>query len=111
MPDICWSIRALTCRRSMATERGCSDGARSATAISFPSGGPFASHLRQRLANLPELTTLAGLRTLHLMATQYSKRPSEIVGITDVLEAFCIDRACLYAGLNQPEKPKELMGF
>lgn len=43
------------------------------------------------------------------MANQYGKTPAELVGVTDVLDALCINRAALYAGLNTPDDPKQLM--
>lgn len=46
---------------------------------------------------------------MHRIATEYGQTPAEQMGIRDVLEAYVINRAVLYAGLNEPEKPKALL--
>lgn len=53
--------------------------------------------------------TLAGLRLLHQLATEYpSKTPAEHAGITDPLAALALNRACLWAGTHQKDAPKPL---
>jgi hypothetical protein len=44
------------------------------------------------------------MRILHLMATTYHKRPSEILGIADVWAAYQFDAAVLLLGLDA-DKP------
>lgn len=46
---------------------------------------------------------------LHEIAETYGKTPAEQMGIVDPLEAYVINRACLYAGRNQPEALKSLL--
>lgn len=40
------------------------------------------------------------MRILHLMATMYHKRPSEILGIADAWAAYQFDAAVLLVGLD-----------
>ena len=50
------------------------------------------------------------MRILHLMATIYHKRPSEILGIADAWAAYQFDAAVLLVGLDtgKPGKPGTL---
>ena len=50
------------------------------------------------------------MRILHLMATMYHKRPSEILGIADAWAAYQFDAAVLLVGLDadKPGKPGTL---
>ena len=63
----------------------------------------FVSALASRLSLLPVPTSLAGLRTLHRIGTEYGQTPAQQMGITDPLAAFCLNRACLWAGTHQAE--------
>jgi hypothetical protein len=44
------------------------------------------------------VTTLTHLKTLHRMAETYGTTPAAQVGIDDPLLAFCVNRACFWAG-------------
>lgn len=41
------------------------------------------------------------------MATTYHQRPSSIVGVSDLLTAYCLDEVVLLAGTLLPPKPKD----
>lgn len=43
---------------------------------------------------------------LHRIAETYGQTPAQQMGVSDPLEAYAVNRACLYAGLNQPEAAK-----
>ena len=70
----------------------------------------FVSALAKRLAHLPTPTSLNGLRTLHLIASEYHQTPAQQMGISDPLTAFCVNRACRLAGTHwkQPEQMRVL---
>ena len=61
-----------------------------------------------QLQSLPRPTSLRSLRTLHQLAATYHQRPSQVVGVSDPLAAYVVDRAVLYAGLHVPETPKPM---
>jgi hypothetical protein len=55
------------------------------------------------------VTNLANLRTLDALATRYSRRPSEILGVSDSWLAYQLDLATLLAATVQDESHP--MGF
>jgi hypothetical protein len=44
------------------------------------------------------------------MATEYGTTPAAQVGVDDVLLAFCVNRACFWAGSQQSEVKAMNMG-
>lgn len=60
--------------------------------------------MRVKLSRLPIPTSLAGLRSLHQLATSYHQTPASQLNVTDPLLAFCINNACLWAGSYLPKQ-------
>jgi hypothetical protein len=60
--------------------------------------------MRKRLSTLPLPTSLAGLRSLHQLASSYHRTPAEQLGVSDLLLSYCINTACLWAGTYLPKK-------
>ena len=57
----------------------------------------------QLRARLPKVTSLTHLRTLHHLAETYHQTPAAMMGIDDVLTAFCVNRACFWAGTQRKD--------